>query len=136
MAVRLAGRRPDGPVFRLGRGPDPWGWPDWSLAGPGGTIGNRRGDPFGRYRVLYACSERLGAFLETPPLSRSGGPSCSLFISQLSALRLLLVATSAYFDLATDSACPSTPPEQHQAEQDDRRADGKHDRGVGACPRP
>lgn len=61
----LAGRVPDGPVFRIGRRPDPWEWPDWSLAGPGGTFGNRWDDPMGQYRVLYACSERIGAFLET-----------------------------------------------------------------------
>lgn len=52
-------------MFRIGRQPDPWDWPDWRLAGPRGTFGNRWDDPHGQYRVLYACSERLGTFLET-----------------------------------------------------------------------
>jgi hypothetical protein len=30
-----------------------------------GTFGNRYDDPDGSYRVLYACSQRVGAFLET-----------------------------------------------------------------------
>ena len=61
----LAAITPEQPVFRIGRQPDPWGWPDWRLAGPRGTFGNRWDDPQGQYRVLYACSTRLGAFLET-----------------------------------------------------------------------
>jgi hypothetical protein len=56
---------PDGPLYRLGRQPDPWAWPDWSYAGPDGTFGNRYDDPEGSYRVLYASSQRIGAFLET-----------------------------------------------------------------------
>lgn len=55
----------DGPVFRLARQPDAWAWPDWAYAGPDGTFGNRYDDPRGEYRVLYASSQRLGAFLET-----------------------------------------------------------------------
>jgi hypothetical protein len=55
----------DGPIFRIGRPPDPWQPPDWSLAGPRGTFGNRFDDPDGMYRVLYASSERLGCYLET-----------------------------------------------------------------------
>jgi hypothetical protein len=27
--------QPDGPLYRLARGPDPWAWPDWSYAGLG-----------------------------------------------------------------------------------------------------
>ncbi len=30
-----------------------------------GTFGNRWDDPLGSYRVLYACTRRLGAFIET-----------------------------------------------------------------------
>jgi hypothetical protein len=49
----------------LARGPDPWQPPDWALAGPDGTFGNRFDDPEGGYRVLYASSQRLGCYLET-----------------------------------------------------------------------
>ena len=52
-------------VQRIGRRPDPWQYPDWSKANPDGTFGNRFDDPEGRFRVLYACSTRLGCFLET-----------------------------------------------------------------------
>jgi hypothetical protein len=54
-----------GLIFRIGRSPDPWQPPDWSLAGPDGTFGNRFDDPEGTYRVLYASSQRLGCYLET-----------------------------------------------------------------------
>jgi hypothetical protein len=57
--------RPEGPVFRLGRRPDPWAWPDWAYAGEDGTWGNRFDDSASEYRVLYASSKRLGPFLET-----------------------------------------------------------------------
>ena len=52
-------------IHRIGRRPDPWQYPDWSLANPDGTFGNRFDDPKGNYRVLYASSTRLGCFLET-----------------------------------------------------------------------
>src|SRR5579872_573589 len=52
-------------VYRIGRGPDPWQYPDWSRANPDRTFGNRFDDPNGEYRVLYASSARLGCFLET-----------------------------------------------------------------------
>lgn len=61
----LASVEPDGPLYRLGRQPDPWAWPDWSYAGPDGTFGNRYDDPEASYRVLYASSQRVGAFVET-----------------------------------------------------------------------
>lgn len=51
-------------VFRLGRRPDPWSWPDWRFAGPDGTFGNRFDDPQGLYRVLYASTQRLATFVE------------------------------------------------------------------------
>ena len=54
-----------GTIFRVGRRPNPWQPPDWSLAGPDGTFGNRFDDPDGTYRVLYASSQRLGCYLET-----------------------------------------------------------------------
>jgi hypothetical protein len=54
-----------GVIYRLGRKPDPWSAPDWALAGPDGTFGNRFDDPEGMFRVLYASSQRLGCFLET-----------------------------------------------------------------------
>jgi hypothetical protein len=56
---------PHGPIFRIGRRPDPWQPPDWSLAGPDGTFGNRFDDPDGAYRVIYASSQLLGCYLET-----------------------------------------------------------------------
>jgi RES domain len=65
MSDGLAFVEPDGPLYRLGRQPDPWAWPDWSYAGPDGTFGNRYDDPEASYRVLYASSQRIGAFLET-----------------------------------------------------------------------
>ncbi len=55
---------PPRPVYRIGRTPDPWRWVDWSYAGPDGTFGNRWDDPDRTYRVLYAATDRLGAFLE------------------------------------------------------------------------
>lgn len=51
-------------VYRLGRRPDPWTWPDWRYAGPDGTFGNRFDDAQGIYRVLYASTHRLATFLE------------------------------------------------------------------------
>jgi hypothetical protein len=54
-----------GTIFRVGRRPNPWQPPDWSLAGSDGTFGNRFDDPDGTYRVLYASSQRLGCYLET-----------------------------------------------------------------------
>src|SRR5213080_3454499 len=65
MSDGLASVEPDGPLYRLGRQPDPWAWLDWSYAGPDGTFGNRYDDPEASYRVLYASSQRIGTFLET-----------------------------------------------------------------------
>ena len=55
---------PSGPLYRIGRSPDPWAWPCWDYRHTDGTFGNRWDDPAGRFRVLYATSQRLGAFLE------------------------------------------------------------------------
>lgn len=51
-------------VWRLGRRPDPWAWPDWSYADTERTFGNRFDDPLGVYRVLYASTQRLATFVE------------------------------------------------------------------------
>ena len=64
MASALRSRRPPARVYRVGRAPDPWSWPDWLFAAADGTFGNRFDDPAGAYRVLYAASDRLGAFVE------------------------------------------------------------------------
>lgn len=65
MSFELVAVEPDGPLYRLGRRPDPWAWPDWAYAGADGTFGNRYDDPAASYRVLYASSQRIGAFVET-----------------------------------------------------------------------
>lgn len=64
MASSLRSISPSGRLSRIGRGPDPWAWPDWSNASADGTFGNRWDDPAGLYRVLYAAADRLGAFVE------------------------------------------------------------------------
>lgn len=53
-----------GPLYRIARAPTPWSWPDWANVGSDGTFGNRWDDPGGVYRVLYAASSRVGAFVE------------------------------------------------------------------------
>lgn len=63
--MTLPARTPTGQLHRIGRDDDAWAWPDWLFAGDDGTFGNRWDDPLGKYRVLYACSQRLGAFVET-----------------------------------------------------------------------
>lgn len=55
---------PPAPLYRLGRAPDPWAWPDWRYSQPDGTFGSRYDDPEGRYRVLYACTTRAATFVE------------------------------------------------------------------------
>ncbi len=65
MSNELAPVEPDEPLYRVARRPDPWAWPDWSYTGPDGTFGNRYDDPEASYRVLYASSQRVGAFVET-----------------------------------------------------------------------
>ena len=51
-------------VFRRGRRPDPWAWPDWAYAQGDRTFGNRYDDPQGTYRVLYASTQRVATFVE------------------------------------------------------------------------
>ena len=65
MTPAFVAARPGGNVHRVGRGADAWAWPAWAYAGDDGTFGNRFDDPVGEYRVLYASSPRIGAFLET-----------------------------------------------------------------------
>jgi len=55
---------PEGLIYRIARKPDPWQPPDWALAGPDETFGNRFDDPEAIYRVLYASARRLGCYLE------------------------------------------------------------------------
>ena len=65
MTPSLAALRPGGNLHRVARGADAWVWPAWASAGEDGTFGNRFDDPAAEYRVLYACSQRVGAFIET-----------------------------------------------------------------------
>ena len=65
MVPPLAATRPAGNLYRVARAPDAWAWPPWEYAGEDGTFGNRYDDPRGEYRVLYATSQRVGAFIET-----------------------------------------------------------------------
>ena len=51
-------------LFRIGRTPNPWAWPDWAKADLDGTFGNRWDDPGNTFRVLYAATERRTTFLE------------------------------------------------------------------------
>ncbi|MCD6725989.1 MAG: RES family NAD+ phosphorylase [Solirubrobacteraceae bacterium] len=64
MTPPIAIATPRGLLHRIGRAPDAWAWPDWAFAGDDATFGNRYDDPAGDYRVLYASSERVGAFVE------------------------------------------------------------------------
>jgi len=64
MTCELEAARPTEPLHRVGRRPNAWAWPDWAYAGPDGMFGNRYDDPRAEYRVLYASSERRGAFVE------------------------------------------------------------------------
>jgi hypothetical protein len=65
MTPALSAARPGGLLHRVGRAPDAWAWPPSAYAGEDGTFGNRFDDPADEYRVLYASSPRVGAFLET-----------------------------------------------------------------------
>jgi RES domain len=64
MSCDIEAASPARPLHRVARRPDAWAWPDWACAGPDGTFGSRYDDPRGEYRVLYASSDRLGAFVE------------------------------------------------------------------------
>jgi hypothetical protein len=60
----LEGTSPPGPVSRIGRLPDPWAWPPWEAQHSDNTFGNRWDDPEGVYRVMYACTQLDGAYVE------------------------------------------------------------------------
>lgn len=51
-------------VWRVGHGPTPWRFTDWAYADHDGRFDGRWDDPEGSYRVLYAATSRLGAFVE------------------------------------------------------------------------
>jgi hypothetical protein len=53
-------RTPRGVLYRIGRLPDPGAFPPWHVQGHG-----RFDDPQREFRVLYAASQRRGAFVET-----------------------------------------------------------------------
>jgi hypothetical protein len=97
MTPTLALARPTGPLYRIGRRPDAWAWPDWSYAGDDLTFGNRYDDPRGQYRVLYANERRRGAFAET-----------------LARFRADLAIVAEYEHIETDPAddafAPALPP--------------------------
>ncbi len=58
-------RRLETPVYRVTRSRvQPWSWIDWKHVGPDGTFGGRWDDPNGGFRVLYASTQRLTAFVE------------------------------------------------------------------------
>lgn len=59
-------RQPNGVIYRIGRRDlGAWRFPDWVFADKRtGTFGCRYDDPESVYRVLYACSNRYGAFVE------------------------------------------------------------------------
>ena len=65
----LLAKSPEGPLYRIARRPDPWGFPDWSWAAKDSsgavTFGNRFDDPNSKYRVLYAASQPLACYVET-----------------------------------------------------------------------
>jgi hypothetical protein len=56
--------RPVARVARIGRPPDPWAWPPWEAQHSDNTFGNRWDDPEGTYRVVYACGQLEGAYVE------------------------------------------------------------------------
>ena len=73
MADTLAAvHAPGGPVYRVGRSPDPFAPPEWIYAQPDGTFGGRFDDPAGRrgvppdqrFRTLYFATKPAGAFGE------------------------------------------------------------------------
>jgi hypothetical protein len=61
LEVKVSGQE----VYRIARAPDPWTWPEWGYANSDNTFDNRWDDAEGSYRVLYASSQRAGAFVET-----------------------------------------------------------------------
>jgi len=62
--IDIEGIRPPARVVRVGRQPDPWAWPPWESQHSDNSFGNRWDDPEGVYRVLYACTQLEGAYVE------------------------------------------------------------------------
>ena len=63
---RFAGERLKDTIYRIcGELYEPWAFRDWAAAKSDGTFGCRWDDPAGEYRVLYASTNRTGAFMET-----------------------------------------------------------------------
>jgi hypothetical protein len=93
MTPPLAAATPTGPLFRLGREPDAWSWPEWAFAGADGTFGNRYDDPRAEYRVLYASSQRVGAFVEV-----------------LARFRIDPALVAEYAEIEDDDGFPTIPP--------------------------
>jgi hypothetical protein len=60
----LQATRPPRRVTRIGGLPDPWAWPPSEAQHSDNTFGNRWDDPEGVYRVVYACSQLEGAYVE------------------------------------------------------------------------
>ncbi len=81
---------PVAPIYRIGRPPDPFEPPPWSLAGEDGAFGNRFDDPgkgLGlaedrRFRMVYCATTSAAAFGETLARFR---PSLSL-LGQLAGI--------------------------------------------------
>lgn len=93
MTPPLATATAPGQLHRIGRGADAWQWPDWAFAGADGTFGNRYDDPRAEYRVIYAASQRLGAFVET-----------------LARYRPDPALVAAYAEIEADDEYPTIPP--------------------------
>jgi hypothetical protein len=53
---------PSGPLYHIGRLPDPLAWADWQYLGSG-RFDNP--NPSRGFRVLYAAEQRVAAFVET-----------------------------------------------------------------------
>jgi hypothetical protein len=53
-------RTPRGPLYRIGRAPNPLDWPPREFTGA-----NRFDDPLGAFRVLYAARQRVACFAES-----------------------------------------------------------------------
>lgn len=60
MSVPRQALPPAGPLYRLGRLPDPLAWPPLQYVGDG-----RFDDPLGEFRALYAAEQRPACFIET-----------------------------------------------------------------------
>jgi hypothetical protein len=62
-------KTPNGPLYRIAWGAEPWEYPDWKRAGTDSsslahTFGNRFDDPNAEYRVLYASSQPISCYVE------------------------------------------------------------------------